>query len=346
MAGRATDERVEIRDPAGSSATLQTGFGFNCTRFTVATGGGPIDVIWSEPYFSTASAPMLSGIPVLFPFGGRLVGASFRWRGTEYTISDGIIEAGSAIHGLVLNRHWRIIEQTESRVVGEFQASVDEPALLSQWPSDFRIRMAYEIGPSSLTCDITIDNPDTKPMPYGFATHGYFRTPLAGGDGETCEVTVPAAATWVLGENAVPTGEIRPVDAENDLRHGPPIAGRQFNTVYTDLETSDNGDVVCQVHDPDARRTVRITSSGGFREVVVWNPPHREAIAIEPYTCVVSAFDLEERGYDSGLRVLDSGESDELRIVIELTDEAELTSQPRPALKAGRGPGVLIPHGD
>jgi len=190
--------------------------------------------------------------------------------------------------------------------------------LLTQWPSDFRVQMAYEIGLASLTCDITIDNPGDRPLPYGFGTHSYFRTPLAGGDGEVCEVTVPAAATWVLGENFVPTGEIRPVDAKTDLRDGPAIAGRQLNTVYTNLATNEDGAVVCAVCDLVAGRTVRITSTGGFREMVVWNPPHREAIAIEPYTCCPTTFDLEERGFDSGLRVLDPGDSDELRIVIEV----------------------------
>ena len=344
MAARATNKRVEIRDPGGSAATVHNGFGFNCARFSVATDGEPVEVIWSEPHLSTVNAPMLSGIPVLFPFGGRLIGTSFRWRGTEYAITDAIIEGGTAIHGLVLNRPWRVIEHSESRVVGEFHASVDEPSLLSQWPSDFRIRMAYEIGPASLTCDIMIDNPDNKPLPYGFATHGYFRTPIEDGDGEACEVTVPAASTWVLGENAVPSGEIRPVDESNDLRDGPAIAGRQFNTVFTELETNEDGAVVCSVHDPVAGRTVRIKSNGGFREVVVWNPPHREAIAIEPYTCVVTAFDVEERGHDSGLRVLEPGERDDLRFVIELVDDAETANLSQAALKVGRGPGVLVPN--
>lgn len=315
---------VEITDQSGTAARILTGYGFNCISFSVMTSSGPIETLWSEPGFGPGSEPDLNGIPVLFPFGGRMVGTSFHWRGAEFTITDGRIANGSAIHGFVLDRAWRVIAQSENRVMGEFHASIDDAALLDQWPSDFRIRMAYEVGPASLTCDIWIDNPDTTPMPYGFATHGYFRAPLAGGDGEACEVTVPAAATWVLDENAVPTGEIRPVDAENDLRNGPSIAGRQFNTVYTDLETNDDGIVDCAVRDPDNGQTMRITSTGGFREVVVWNPPHREAIAIEPYTCCPTTFDLEERGYDSGLRVLEPGQSDHLRIVIDLVDDGEI----------------------
>jgi aldose 1-epimerase len=327
MGAKPTDETVEIRDPGGSSALIHTGFGFNCAHFAVATNKQPIGVIWAEEDFGPGSAPMLSGIPVLFPFGGRLVGNTFRWRGTEYTITDGIVEGGVAIHGLVLNRAWRVLEQSGNRVVGEFQASVDDPLLLAQWPSDFRIRMSYQVRPTSLTCDVTIDNPDDKPLPYGFATHGYYRTPLATGSGEDCQVTVPASATWVLGENAVPTGEIRPVDAANDLRDGPAIGGRQFNTVYTGLAPEADGSVVCSVRDPAKDRTIKIVSSGDFREVVVWNPPHREAIAIEPYTCCPTTFDLEERGYDGGLRVLNPGDSDHLRLVIIFADAPDQSGE-------------------
>jgi aldose 1-epimerase len=318
---------VEIRHGSGSTAIIHTGYGFNCTSFSVVTQDGPVELIWSVPDFGPDRPPMLSGIPVLFPFGGRLVGNSFRWRGTEYTVTDGIIEGGAAIHGLVLNRPWRVLEQIGDRVVGEFQASIDDPALLDQWPADFRITMAYEVGATALTCDITIDNPDQRPLPYGFATHGYFRTPLGQGDGEACDVTVPASARWVLDDNAIPTGEIRPVEPELDLRDGSPISGRQFNTVYTDLATDADGSVTCLVRDPAAGRSIRLGMTGGFREVVVWNPPHREAIAIEPYTCVVTMFDVEERGYDSGLRVLNPGQSDTLRLEISLQESETGSSE-------------------
>jgi hypothetical protein len=54
--------------------------------------------------------------------------------------------------------------------------------------------------------------------------------------------------------------------------------------------------------------------------VVVWNPPHRQAIVMEPYTGCPTIFDLEVRSYNAGLRVLQLGESDHLRVVIDLVD--------------------------
>jgi aldose 1-epimerase len=328
MAGQQTGNVVELQHGSGTTARIYAGYGFNCTSFAVMTADGPVELIWSEPDFGPGSPPMLSGIPVLFPFGGRLVGNTFRWRGTEYTVTDGILIDGTAIHGLVLNRPWRILEQIDTKLVGEFQAAIDYPDLLAQWPADFRIRMSYELSADTLTCDIAIENPDERPLPYSFATHGYYRTPLGDGDGEASEITVPASQRWVLDEQSVPTGEIRSIEPELDLRSGSAIAHRQFNTVYTGLSTDDRGSVTCTVRDPSSGRTIQVGMSGGFREVVVWNPPHRRAIAIEPYTSVVTAFDVEERGHDSGLRVLDPGQSDNLRLDIRLLEPGETPAKP------------------
>ena len=46
-----------------------------------------------------------------------------------------------------------------------------------------------------------------------------------------------------------------------------------------------------------------------FRECVVYTPPHREAICIEPYTCLPGAFHLRDQGVDTGIRIVKPGES-------------------------------------
>jgi aldose 1-epimerase len=45
-----------------------------------------------------------------------------------------------------------------------------------------------------------------------------------------------------------------------------------------------------------------------FRECVVYTPPHREAICIEPLTCAAGAAALAQRGIDAGWRVLPPAE--------------------------------------
>jgi aldose 1-epimerase len=55
-----------------------------------------------------------------------------------------------------------------------------------------------------------------------------------------------------------------------------------------------------------------------FRECVGYTPPHREAICIEPLTCVPSCFDLTARGIDAGLRIIPPGGSFTAPVEIEV----------------------------
>ena len=55
---------------------------------------------------------------------------------------------------------------------------------------------------------------------------------------------------------------------------------------------------------PTARGVLTIEASDAFRELLLFTPPHRQAIAIEPYTCTTDAANLAARGIDSGWRVL------------------------------------------
>ena len=55
-----------------------------------------------------------------------------------------------------------------------------------------------------------------------------------------------------------------------------------------------------------------------FRHCVVYTPPHREAICMEPYTCVPDPFRLEADGVKTGLKWLESGQSHESTLEIQL----------------------------
>ena len=92
----------------------------------------------------------------------------------------------------MLNRPWRVIEHTPQRVVGQFQASLDDPSLLTRWPADFRLTVAYELSGNRLRAQIEAHNPDSKPLPMGLGLHPYFRVPIApGGRAEDCRITMP-----------------------------------------------------------------------------------------------------------------------------------------------------------
>ncbi|MGH2561521.1 MAG: aldose 1-epimerase [Thermomicrobiales bacterium] len=301
---------------SGSEATILPGYGFNCVSFKPVVGGEPIEVIWAEEGFGPGSRPSRSGIPLLFPFAGRLRGVEFAFQERTYRVEGAQINDGNAIHGFVLNRPWRVVDQSASSVTGEFQASVDDPTLVGQWPADFRVAVTYAVTGPALTCDVEIANPDDKPLPFAFGTHPYFRVPLGGSDRAACTVTVPASTSWEL-DGGIPTGPTEPVSGMRDLRKGARFGDLALDAVLTDLASA-NGAIQTVIDDPHSGRRLTQTFPDAFPHVVVYIAPHREAIAVEPYTCIPNPFALEARGIDTGLRLLQPGETFAARIEIRL----------------------------
>ncbi len=299
---------LTLTDPtSGSTAKVLVGLGFNCFQFQVPGPTGPLDVLWAEPGFEQGSKRASgSGIPILFPFPGRIAGTSLHWQGTSYPLEPGD-GRGNAIHGFVHERPWRVVEQSPSRVVAQFHASVDDPALLQRWPADFRITATCEIGQRRLTSRFLLENPDQRPLPCGLGTHPYFALPLGGPSADACVVKLPVSSSWELVDmNA--TGQKLPLADAAALQQGRPFAALTLDNVFSDLMFQES---TCQaaVEDPGTGTRVILSFDRTFRECVVYTPPHRQAICIEPYTCVPDPFRLEQIGVDAGLRVLAPGES-------------------------------------
>lgn len=297
-------EIVTIADvQAGTKASVLVSFGFNCFEFVARDGDEPVNVLWSEPGFEAGDKRASgSGIPILFPFPGRLRGTSFVWDENTYELKCGTI-AGNSIHGFLLDRPWRVVEQTEQRVVGEFQAAVDDPSLLDQWPVDFRVTAEYEITGNILKMSYRIENPDTKILPFGFGTHPYFRLPLGEGSASACRISLPVRKRWLQIE-MLPTGKQAAVEPIEEFHQGLAFDEMQFDDVFTDL-VFEQGVCTSRLVDEANRRQAAIEFDQAFRECVVYNPPHREAVCIEPYSCVPNAAELQAAGVDSGWRTLE-----------------------------------------
>jgi len=275
-----------------------------------------VDVLWSEPEFETGQKRASgSGIPLLFPYAGRLRGKTLTWDGRTWPL-EGDDHRGNAIHGYVQNRPWRVIEQAAHRVVGQFQASLDDPALLQAWPADFRITATYELAGSSLSSTFLIENPDQRPLPFGFGTHPYFCVPLGGSRADACLVELPVRQRWEL-VDMLATGRRLPVESSEAFQAGLPFGQMKFDDAFTDLQF-DGSWCRSRIVDPGSGRRLVIEFDQAFRECVVYNPPHRQAVCIEPLTWCPNAFELEQQGRDAGLRILQPGESLQCQVTMRV----------------------------
>ena len=292
---------------SGSTARIAPEFGFNCFEFRAVVNGQVIDVLDSIPGFELGGhKPSASGIPILFPFPNRIRAGRFFWDNHEYSL-PGSDDWGNAIHGLCLDRPWRVVRQSDDFVTGQFQLSVDAPDRRSMWPSDFVIEVDYELVRARLRARFRISNPGNQPLPWGLGTHPYFKLPLGTGSRpEDCLIEVPADKLWEL-DDCLPTGRILDVNPKNDLREGAYLRSLKLDDVYTGIRI-DGPQYDCVVMDERAGLQIVQTTPPIFREIVVFTPPNRASVCLEPYTCPTDAINLQANGMEVGWRVLGPGQ--------------------------------------
>ena len=116
----------------------------------------------------------------------------------------------------------------------------------------------------------------------------------------------------------LPTGNRLSVPNAAAFAAGQRFGDMQFDDVFAGL-AFESAWCATSIHDPAAGSTVTQRFDGAFRECVVYTPPHRQAICIEPYTCVPGAIGLAERDIDAGLRIVPPGGSFSARVEISVT---------------------------
>ena len=343
--GEGVEHVAILRDEErGSEIRIAVGMGFNVFSFKVPTESGFADVLFAEDGFPKAGMRATSsGTPILVPFPNRIAGGKFAYDGKQYSLplnDHGV----NAIHGFAFDKPWQIVEEetddTWARIVGEFEMLRDSAFTEDHWPGNFRVRCEVSWGRNYIHQQFVIKNLSGVPIPFGLGTHPYFR--LIGDESgglDRCGIIV-AAETLVELDKTIPNRKTIPVDDETRLMistlvDGVPgrapihIGERKLDHVYTGLQPFGADDSTPSFEHAifDLRKDVTlftaISHNADFPYLVVYVPPHRSAVCIEPYTCVTNAVNLGERlGVDgplTGIWSLEPGEERKALITISVT---------------------------
>jgi galactose mutarotase-like enzyme len=101
------------------------------------------------------------GIPVLFPFAGKLAGGTFTLANTQ-----------TDQHGFGRNKPWVVVEQTRASV--RMRLAPDKQTL-AQWPYEFIADHHVMLVPGGVQCELTI-TAAREALPVSPGWHPYFYT--------------------------------------------------------------------------------------------------------------------------------------------------------------------------
>jgi aldose 1-epimerase len=293
----------------GSLIEVWPAHGFNCLRWR-ADGR---ELLYGAADWLENPVPTRSGVPILFPFPNRIRDGTFTFHDRTYRLPKNDSAHANAIHGFSPRNPWRVTgygtDSAGAWVHGDFQLSKDVPEADNLWPGDGLLSVIYRLGADRLRMELRVRNTGDGPFPFGVGLHPYFRVP---GESEINRgvLHAPARSVWQL-RDGLPTGEKeRPPDPLNWNRPRP-IGGTQLDTVYGDLGAihEDVGGLVLRgtIGHVDRPGRLELWTTTDFLELVLFTPPHRQAVCLEPYTCVTDAANLQARGIDAGWRELPVG---------------------------------------
>jgi aldose 1-epimerase len=306
FAGGGEHTVYRLMDTAGSFAEVWPSMGGNCLRWTVASRKGPMELLYAAPDWEMNPIPTRSGTPVLFPFPNRNRNGRFVWQGRQFQLPINCPQQLHAIHGFACRSPWSVANfdtnANSANLLMVFEPKLNAPHVAALWPGEYRLRLNIEFKPTKLSFIAVVQNMGEEPLPWGLGYHPYFKLTDSGE-----EVQLAADSYWEL-DQYLPTGNILAVDANRDLRQPRRITELNCDDLYTNLpiEGADWLVTAGSIYYSNSRR-LNLHTSPQFKELVVFNPPHRQAICLEPYTCPTDAMNLTVSGH--GMQVLQPGES-------------------------------------
>jgi aldose 1-epimerase len=264
------------------------------TRIDPAEGGRIVSLVVADverivpKVHARADEPAIYwGCFPMVPWAGRLSKGRIPTKEGEMRLEPNL--PPSAIHGLVFDRSWDVVERSETAVTMLCELRGHG------WPFGGHVLQTLRLGERSLELELEVGG-YTNAGPAGLGWHPWFARP---GKGDL-QLRVSASEVLVLDADLVPTGEVRSVTSGEDLRSGPLLGDRRLDHVY--VRTI--GPAI--VRWPDLE--LRMEHDASLRTVVVHTP--LEGVCVEPQTMWPNAPVLAAAGIrGTGLRTLDPGDS-------------------------------------
>ena len=247
---------------------------------------------------SASNVRLASAYP-LVPYSNRIRDARLSFAGRTYALTRNFGDSPHSIHGVGWQRPWsvQIATPTRATLALEHRATGEDA---SAWPWPFRAVQALDLASRDgaravLTATLTIENTGNSLFPFGLGWHPFFpRDP-------TATLQFSASAVWQNDATELP---VERVDAAGpwSFREPRPFGDTALDNVFTGFD----GQATLRSNGRGIVTTIEADSA--CRCLVVYAPPGRDFVAVEPVTHETDAFNRAAAcEANTGMRVLAPG---------------------------------------
>ena len=270
---------------SGEARAVITRIGAGLRAFEVA----------GTPYletFAEGEHPPLGAGSVLVPWPNRVDHGVWHWDGTEQRVPINEAARGHAIHGLVRDHVWEVVQQSTGRIM----LATDIP-VQAGWPVALRTSIDYALDDRGLTVTHAVRNTGDASVPFGVGTHPYPRA----GKANRSESLLQLSANTMLPldpDTMMPAGPAVPVEGtEYDYREPRSLAGANLDQPFGECFPGQDGLIHHRLTSPHGG--VELWADPAFRWVQAFTPGDFAdrgdgAVAVEPMTCPPNALNSGE----------------------------------------------------
>lgn len=247
-----------------------------------------------------------SASELLFPFASRIPEGKYTFFGKDYQLDLNEPGTTNAIHGLVHKQNFNLEEQTVNADNASIKLSFSLKDLAGYpFQVDFSVLYTlHEDGRFALKYEAT--NNGSEPCPVMFGWHPYFV--LGHENADAWKINIPSDHIVDFDDDMIPIGT-KPFTNELPML----LYKKSLDNCFI---VKDINLAVTELISPNQHVTLRLEQEAGdgkFNYLVIYTPPAKDCVAIEPLTGNVNAFNNGE-----GLNALAPGNSISGTITVSL----------------------------
>mgnify|MGYP001160621068 FL=1 len=210
---------------------------------------------------------------LLFPFANRIKDGTYQFDGKMYQFPINESGNNNALHGLVYNKTFQVVEQHTTETSASIKLQYIETKESAGFPYTYTFQVEYILSNEALNIHVEVKNTDTKPFPFTVGWHPYF----ASKDLYNSTLNFDSDKKLVFDVRCI-TQETAHIKNEGVFE----VKDKQLDDCFI-LNTNQT-----QFNTPEYKLLISATSAENFLQI--YTPPKKNTIAIEPTTGVSNSF--------------------------------------------------------
>ncbi|WDF32812.1 aldose 1-epimerase family protein [Arthrobacter agilis] len=229
------------------------------------------------------------------PWPNRIADGRYSFDGADHQLAVNEPERGTALHGLVFDVPWDLVDHTASSVTLSCTIRPTEA-----YPFELALEVRFAVDGSGFRTDVTALNTGTARAPYGVCPHPYLVAGTSPLDDWVLELHADTVLT-VTPDRLLPVAKESVTGTPFDFRSAHALGDVQIDHAFTGIRRDAAGLASVRVTDPRAGTGAAMI----FDATCPWVQIHtadlpkkpestRLGLAVEPMTCPPEAFNSGE----------------------------------------------------